>query len=208
MSAAAERLTGYTLAETKGRPLHDVIHHQHPDGSPFPLEDCLIDRAFPEHRNMSGEEVFVHKDGHFYPVAYTASPIEDEASRTIGTIIEARDISAEKAAQEALKATVADLATERQALEILNQTGSRTSWTSPAWCSWSWMRAWPCLAPSLARFSTTLRRTKASACYCIRFQVPKFPISTGSERVHHVPYARLVPPCRARQVSALIDEPP
>ncbi|MFC5067265.1 GAF domain-containing protein [Flaviflagellibacter deserti] len=125
MNAAAERLTGYTLVETQGRPLHDVIHHQHPDGSPFPLEDCPIDRAFPEHRNMSGEEVFVHKAGHFYPVAYTASPIEDEASRTIGTIIEARDISAEKAAQEALRATVADLATERQALEILNETGSR-----------------------------------------------------------------------------------
>ena len=100
MNAAAERLTGYSLAETMGRPLHDVIHHTRPDGTPFPLEECPIDRAFPENNNMQGEEVFVHKDGHFYPVAFTASPIRDEASNTIGTIIEVRDISAEKAAAE------------------------------------------------------------------------------------------------------------
>ncbi len=30
---------------------------------------------------MQGEEVFVHKDGHFYPVAFTASPIRDEVRK-------------------------------------------------------------------------------------------------------------------------------
>ncbi len=100
MNAAAERLTGYRFEETRGRPLHDVIHHTRPDGSPFPLHECAIDRAFPEDSNVQGEEVFVHKDGHFYPVAFTASPIRDDTARTIGTIIEVRDISAEKAAEE------------------------------------------------------------------------------------------------------------
>jgi PAS domain S-box-containing protein len=100
MNAAAEKLTGYTLAEVMGHPLHDVIHHTHPDGSHFPLEECPIDRAFPEEHQVQGEEVFVHKNGSFYPVAFTASPIQDESGRTIGTIIEVRDISAEKKAQE------------------------------------------------------------------------------------------------------------
>jgi PAS domain S-box-containing protein len=100
MNAAAEKLTGYTLAEVTGRPLHDVIHHTHPDGRHFPLEECPIDRAFPEEHQVQGEEVFVHKDGSFYPVAFTASPIQDESERAIGTIIEVRDISAEKKAQE------------------------------------------------------------------------------------------------------------
>ena len=101
MNAAAERLTGYRFEETLGRPLHDVIHHTHPDGTPFPLQDCPIDRAFPENSQEQGEEVFVHKDGHFYPVAFTASPIRDDNSRTIGTIIEVRDITEQKRTEEA-----------------------------------------------------------------------------------------------------------
>lgn len=100
MNAAAEELTGYTLAETEGRALHDVIHHSRPDGSHFPLEECAIDRAFPEELQMQGEEIFVHKDGSFYPVAFTASPIRDDEAKTIGTIIEVRDIRAEKRAEE------------------------------------------------------------------------------------------------------------
>lgn len=100
MNPAAEALTGYTLAETEGRSLHDVVHHTYPDGRPFPIEECAIDRAFPENNKEQGEEVFVHKDGSFYPVAFTASPIRDDDAKTIGTIIEVREISAEKAAKE------------------------------------------------------------------------------------------------------------
>lgn len=95
MNPAAEQLTGYTFAETRGRALHDVIHHTRPDGRPYPLCECPIDRAFPQNHREQGEEVFIHKDGHFYSVAYTASPIQ-EAGTTIGTIIEVRDISQEK----------------------------------------------------------------------------------------------------------------
>ncbi|MFN3943861.1 MAG: PAS domain-containing protein [Allosphingosinicella sp.] len=125
MNAAAERLTGYSFEETQGRPLHDVIHHTHPDGTPFPIEDCPIDRAFPEDNNVQGEGVFVHKDGHFYPVAFTASPVRDEASKTVGTIIEVRDISAERAVEAELRESRDRLAEESHALEILNRTGGQ-----------------------------------------------------------------------------------
>lgn len=117
MNAAAEHLTGYTFEETRGRPLHDVIHHTRPDGSVFPLQECAIDRAFPENHNVQGEEVFVHKDGSFYPVAYTASPVRDEQSQTIGTIIEVRGIQAEKDVKAALQE-------QTRHLETLNQTGA------------------------------------------------------------------------------------
>jgi PAS domain S-box-containing protein len=96
MNKAAEALTGFSFTEVTGRPLHDVIHHTHPDGSPFPLEDCPIDRSFPEKVGTQGEEVFVHKDGSFYPVAFTASPVQDNEANVVGTVIEARDISEEK----------------------------------------------------------------------------------------------------------------
>lgn len=101
MNKAAEDLTGYAFEEVTGRPLHDVIHHSRPDGSPFPLSECAIDRAFPENANTQGEEVFVHKDGSFYPVAFTASPVQDHEAKVVGTIIEARNISEAKRVEEA-----------------------------------------------------------------------------------------------------------
>lgn len=100
MNKAAEKLTGYAFDETKGRPLHDVIHHSYPDGSPFPRSECAIDRAFPDKAGTQGEEVFVHKDGSFYPVAFTASPIHDDEAKIIGTVIEARDISEQRRSEE------------------------------------------------------------------------------------------------------------
>lgn len=103
MNKAAEALTGYAFHETTGRPLHDVIHHSYPDGRPFPLSECAIDRAFPENAGTQGEEVFVHKDGSFFPVAFTASPIRDDEAKVVGTIIEVRDISEEKRREDARK---------------------------------------------------------------------------------------------------------
>lgn len=111
MNAAAEQLTGYSLGEilAMDRPLHDIIHHTRPDGSPFPLAECAIDRAFPEHNQTRGEEVFVHKSGHFYPVAFCASPVRDDASNTIGTIIEVREITQEKRAAAMQKVLMNEL---------------------------------------------------------------------------------------------------
>jgi PAS domain S-box-containing protein len=94
MNRAAEELTGFRLRELQGKELHYYIHHTRPDGAPYPLEECPIDQAFPQGMREQGKEVFVHKDGHFYPVAFTASPIRQEG-RTVGTIIEVRDITDE-----------------------------------------------------------------------------------------------------------------
>jgi PAS domain S-box-containing protein len=105
MNRAAEELTGYRFEETQGRPLHDVIHNKYPDGRHYPLGECPIDRAFPERNQVQGEEWFVHKDGSFYPVAFTASPIRDDLGRPIGTIIEARAIAEDRAQQAALRET-------------------------------------------------------------------------------------------------------
>lgn len=90
MNPAAEKLTGYRLDEVQGAPLHDFVHHTRPDGSHYPLEECPIDRAAPTNMQEQGEELFVHRDGSFYPVHFTASPVRREG-RVVGTVIEVQD---------------------------------------------------------------------------------------------------------------------
>ena len=103
MNPAAERLTGYTLPEMAGRTLHDVVHHTRPDGTPLPIDECPIGCTLAHHDHASGEEVFVHKDGSFYPVAFHAGPMHAEDGGLIGTILEVRDIRQEKATLAALE---------------------------------------------------------------------------------------------------------
>jgi PAS domain S-box-containing protein len=124
MNRAAEQLTGFRLDEVRGKPLHDFIHHTRPDGSPYPLSECPIDSALPRNLREQGEEVFVHRNGQFYPVAFTASPILD-GGRPLGTIIEVRDITEEKRAEaererllEDRELLIRQLNDEREALEL------------------------------------------------------------------------------------------
>jgi PAS domain S-box-containing protein len=122
MNPAAERLTGFRLDELQGQELHYYVHHKRPDGSHYPLEECPIDRAMPQNMREQGEEVFVHKDGHLYPVAFTASPIR-QGDRIVGTIIEARDITEDKRQEAERQQLVADLRRERGRLaEIFHRT--------------------------------------------------------------------------------------
>lgn len=84
----------------KGCLLHDVLHHTRPDGSHFPMEQCPIGCTLEHHDHAQGEEVFVHKNGTFYPIAYRAAPMHGEDGELIGTILEVRDITLEKLAQQ------------------------------------------------------------------------------------------------------------
>lgn len=95
MNPAATEMTGYSLTEVKGKPLHSFIQHTRPDGRHYQIEESAINRALPERTQIQGEDFFIHKDGHFFNVAFTASPII-ESGILRGTVIEVRDTTAEK----------------------------------------------------------------------------------------------------------------
>ncbi|KYF74805.1 hypothetical protein BE11_49730 [Sorangium cellulosum] len=118
MNPAAEKITGFTFDEIKAldRPLHEIIHHRRPDGAHYPIEECPIDRALPRKSQEQGEDVFVHKDGSFYQVAFTASPILD-GGVPVGTVIEIRDITEQKRAEAERERLIAALERSNKELD-------------------------------------------------------------------------------------------
>ncbi|MBA3696269.1 MAG: response regulator [Methylotenera sp.] len=110
-------MTGYTTEEITSRPLHDLVHHHYPDGRPFPMAECPIDRALPENFTVRAhQDIFFRKDGTTFDVMCAASPIFD-SGKPVATIIEIRDITAQKA----LETTLIE---ETQTLEILNESAA------------------------------------------------------------------------------------
>lgn len=91
---AALEMFGYSLAELDGKSMHTLTHHSHKDGSKFTEEDCPIFEAFHTDQPRHVEnEVFWRKDGHFFPVQYSAYPIHDDNQKITGSVTVFRDIT-------------------------------------------------------------------------------------------------------------------
>ena len=102
INPAAERLFGWSSAELIGRKLHDVTHYQHPDGTPFPADECAGLQVLQNGTVLSDhEDVFIRKDGTFFPVVYSFSPIASDGE-IIGLVVVFRDMTAQKRVEEAL----------------------------------------------------------------------------------------------------------
>lgn len=103
-NAASQRITGYTLKEMAGKHQHELLHHSRADGTPYPVTECPIYKAFTEGCTTSVEsDVFWRKDGSSYAVEYTATPLRDHAGVINGAVICFRDITHRKAIQQKLK---------------------------------------------------------------------------------------------------------
>lgn len=89
-------MTGFALEELAGVTAHDAIHHTRTDGTPYPMAECPIGRALALQRRVEPyEDVFIRKDGSFFPVRAAASPIVD-GGRLMGTVLEIADITDER----------------------------------------------------------------------------------------------------------------
>jgi PAS domain S-box-containing protein len=97
---AAVRLLRYDRDdELLGRPSHDTVHWKHPDGSPYPAEDCPI-----THATRRGEPIrmdrdwWVRKDGSMIPISIHCVPMVIDGRA--GTAMTFHDLSASVQAEE------------------------------------------------------------------------------------------------------------
>lgn len=75
LNPAMCKLLGYREDELTGRAYHEMVHHHHEDGSPYPREECPITHALEMGKYLRGEEVYIRKDGSSLPVEFVCSPL-------------------------------------------------------------------------------------------------------------------------------------
>ena len=108
-NAAATEILGWRLEDVQGQRAHDVHHHSHADGSPYPLDECLINAALRDGEvHRVDDEVFWHIDGSCVPVEYTSTPIF-EAGEPCGVVVVFRDITKRKEIERQREAVYDDL---------------------------------------------------------------------------------------------------
>jgi PAS domain S-box-containing protein len=101
-SAGAVKL-GYRPDELLGKRVHDILHHSHPDGSPYPFDQCPVTRTIRSGQSCVLEnEVLWRKDGASFPAKYSAYPIQEEGEIK-GAVVIFSDVTEKEVAQENLR---------------------------------------------------------------------------------------------------------
>ena len=100
---AALLILGYDRKEELlGKNMHELIHHSHPDGSPYPVESCPIFKTITVNRAYHDDNELVWRsDGSSFPVEYWSSPQLTEG-RITGAVVTFNDITQRVAAEKKL----------------------------------------------------------------------------------------------------------
>ncbi|MBU0587786.1 MAG: PAS domain-containing sensor histidine kinase [Gammaproteobacteria bacterium] len=109
INRAGARMLGWEPSEVRGCNMHELTHHSHPDGSPYPARDCPIFNAFRQGLPCRIDtEVFWHRERHAFPVEYSSYPIMDEG-QVRGAVITFVDITERRRIADALQLAKSEL---------------------------------------------------------------------------------------------------
>ena len=103
MNSAAVRLLGWNAEQAIGRPLHDLVHHSYPNGTPYPRDASPIEAALRHRSERTGEvDVFWRNDGAAVGVRYSLRPAPGQ-DEPVASVLQFKPLVARSRAEEALR---------------------------------------------------------------------------------------------------------
>ena len=106
LNRAGAEILGYNPRRVVGRDVHDLLHHSHADGRPYPREDCRILRALAEGKMVSGRNETLWRAGREpFPVQISLRGMMD-GPELRGAVLSFTDMTETRAAEESLRRAV------------------------------------------------------------------------------------------------------
>ncbi len=107
LNPLAEKLTGWTVAEAAGRPVDEIfniINKETRQPATIPVMETLAHGTI---LGLANHTVLIARDGSECDIADSCAPIRDRDDLVIGAVLVFRDVTAEYAAQQALRDSTA-----------------------------------------------------------------------------------------------------
>ncbi|MVN85945.1 PAS domain S-box protein [Deinococcus sp. HMF7620] len=115
---AAARIFGHSVESMIGQSQHDLIHHHHEDGRPYPVSECPIHQTLRDGQTRRIErDVMWHASGRAVPVAYVVTSTQDASGQVGGAVVMVQDITEREQARQQLHEMIENLERSNQDLE-------------------------------------------------------------------------------------------